>query len=154
MARFEELVRDVMSLAQPICDTIGIELVHVNVSSYNQVVNIQIFADKPDGGIGMEECARLNRELAARIDADLFVGDNYTLEVSSPGLDRALVGYRDLRRVLGRDVQVFLKEQFNGKREFSGVLEAVREAEIIVQTRKGEIVLPMGIIEKAKQIIN
>ncbi len=154
MGRFDALITDITHLAQPIGEVIGIEIVQVNVNPHNNVLHLQVFADKPEGGIGMEECARLNRELVLKIDTELNLGDNYTLEVSSPGLDRALVGYRDLRRVLGRDVQVFLKEPVEGKREYSGLLQAAREVEIIVQTRKGDVVLPMDKIEKAKQIIN
>ncbi|MBF0331079.1 MAG: hypothetical protein HQL17_04020 [Candidatus Omnitrophica bacterium] len=154
MGSFDALAADIRNLAQSICDEIGIEIVHVNVNVHNNVMNLQVFADKPEGGIGMEECTRLNHALVVKIDSELNLGDNYTLEVSSPGLDRALIGYRDLRRVLGRDVQVFLKEPVNGKREYSGLLQAVSEAAIIVQARKGEVVLPMDKIEKAKQIIN
>ena len=154
MGRFEALIVDVQRLAQPICDELGIEIVHVNVNPHNDTVHIQVFADKPEGGIGMEACAPLNRCLVAKLDNEANLGDNYTLEVSSPGLDRPLTGYRDLRRVLGREVQVFLKERINGKCELSGSLQAVREADIIVVTRKGEVVVPMDKIEKAKQIIN
>jgi len=154
MGRFDTLIADIQRLAQPACDEIGIEIVAVNVNPHNDTLHIQVFADKPEGGIGMEECARLNRGLAAKLDNEANLGDNYTLEVSSPGLDRPLIGYRDLRRVLGRDVQVFLKERINGKCELSGSLQAVREADIIVGTRKGEVTVPMDKIEKAKQIIN
>ncbi len=154
MGRFDTLIADIQRLAQPVCDEIGIEIVQVNVNPHNDTLHIQVFADKPEGGIGMEECAGLNRALAAKLDNELDLGDNYTLEVSSPGLDRVLTGYRDLRRILGRDVQVFLKERINGKCELSGSLEAVREADIIVGTKKGEVIVPMDKIEKAKQIIN
>ena len=154
MGRFDALIVDVQRLAQPICDELGIEIVHVNVNPHNDTVHIQVFADKLEGGIGMEECAQLNRRLVAKLDNEAGLGDNYILEVSSPGLDRPLIGYRDLRRVLGREVQVFLKERINGKCELSGSLQAVREADIIVETRKGEVIVPMDKIEKAKQIIN
>jgi ribosome maturation factor RimP len=154
MGRFDALIVDIQRLAQPVCDEIGIEIVQVNVNPHNDTLHIQVFADKPEGGIGMEACAQLNRKLAAKLDNEMNLGDNYTLEVSSPGLDWPLAGYRDLRRVLGRDVQVFLKERINGKCELSGFLQAVREADIIVETKKGEVVVPMGNIEKAKQIIN
>lgn len=154
MGRFDALVNEVSILAQPVCDEIGIEIVAVNINLYQGTLNVQVFADRPDGGIGMEECARLNRALAARLDEAAGFGDNYTLEVSSPGLDRTLVGYRDLRRVLGRDVQVFLKERVNGKCEILGFLKAVRETDIIVVTGKNEVVVPMDKIDKARQIIN
>jgi ribosome maturation factor RimP len=154
MGKFDAMIVDIQRLAQPICDEIGIEIVHVNVNPHNETVHIQVFADKPEGGIGMEACAEFNRRLAAKLDNEMNLGDNYTLEVSSPGLDRALIGYRDLRRVLGREVQVFFKERINGKCEMSGSLQAVREADIILVTKKGEVVVAMDKIEKAKQIIN
>ena len=154
MGRFDALIVDIQVQAQPVCDALGIEIVHVNVNPHNDTLHIQVFADKLEGGIGMEECAELNRRLAAKLDNDLRLGDNYTLEVSSPGLDRPLTQHRDFRRVLGREVQVFLKERINGKCELSGTLQAVREADIIVATKKGEVTVPMDKIDKAKQIIN
>ena len=155
MGRFDAMIADIQTLAQPICDELGIEVVQVNVNPHNDTLHVQVFADKPEGGIGMEACAALNRRLAAKLDNEPSLGDNYTLEVSSPGLDRPLAGYRDLRRVLGREVQVFVRQRVNGKCELSGFLQAVREADIIVATKKnGEVVVAMDNIEKAKQIIN
>ena len=154
MARSGSLATDIEKAALPICEEIGIELVQVNVNLHKDVFHIQVFADRPTGGIGMEECARLNRALVSVLDNEPDLGDNYTLEVSSPGLDRVLKGFRDLRRVLGRPVQVFLKSPVSGKREVAGTLEAVSENEIIVKARQGELVLAMDNIEKAKQIIN
>lgn len=154
MGRFDTLAADIQRLAQPLCEELGIEVVAVNVNPHHDTLHLQVFADKPEGGIGMEECAALNRGLAASLDSGTLFSDPYTLEVSSPGLDRALTGYRDLRRVLGRELQVFLKERINGKCELSGLLQAVREADIILETKKGEVLVPMDKIEKAKQIIN
>ncbi len=154
MTRPETLAADIQQLADPICAELGIEVVQININPYHEVVNIQLFADRPAGGIGMEECAALNRRLVERLDSELDLGDNYTLEVASPGLDRPLAGYRDLRRVLGRDVQVFLKEAVDGRREITGLLQAVRETDIIVHTRRGDILVPMDKVEKAKQVIN
>ncbi len=154
MSRFDALIGDIKELAQPLCDEMGLEIIEVKVNPHHDLVNLQIVADKLQGGIGMEECARLNRALARKLDEDGRLGDDYTLEVASPGIDRPLVGARELRRALGRDVQVFLKERFNGKCEFSGRLTAVNDEGIILGTCKGEMILPMDKIEKTKQIIN
>ncbi len=153
MQKVDVLITDIERLAQPVCDEIGIEIVEIKVHPHNDVMHIQVFADMAEGGIGMEACAQLNRRLAAKLDSEMLCGDNYSLEVSSPGLDRVLSGYRDLRRVLGREVQVFLRQPVNGKHELSGILLAVREAEVILGTRKEEILIVMDNIEKAKQII-
>ena len=154
MENFDTLIDSVTRLAQPVCAALAIEIVDVNVRAHRGDVHIQVFADRPDGGIGMDACAALNKRLAAALDNGLDLGDNYTLEVSSPGLDRTLRGYRDLRRVLGREVQVFLKEQVNGRHEVSGLLDAVSETDAVLKTRQGDVVVPMGKIEKARQIIN
>jgi ribosome maturation factor RimP len=153
MSKIDALIVDIQRLAGLVADQVGLEIVEVKVHPHNDLMHVQIFADTPEGGIGMEACADLNRRLVVKLDSELFCGDNYTLEVSSPGLDRLLTGYRDLRRALGRDVQVFLRRPLNDKREFSGVLLAVREAEIILGSRKGEILIAMDNMEKAKQII-
>jgi ribosome maturation factor RimP len=154
MENVETLRTDIEVLARPICEVIGIEIIEISVKPHNGVANIQVFADKPLGGIGMAECVRLNQALVEKLDNELALGDNYTLEVSSPGLDRDLKGVCDLRRVTGRLLQIFLKAPVNGKRELSGVLEGVRENEIVVRARHGEVLVSMDNIEKAKQIIN
>ena len=154
MEKMNPLVKSVENLAEPICVELGIELVEVTVRDCRGDVNIQVFADRPTGGIGMDECVTLNRRLALELDNVLDLGDNYTLEVSTPGLDRYFSWYRNLHRALGRDVRLLLKEPVSGKREISGNLIAVSEIDVILKTRQGEVVVPMEKIEKARQIIN
>jgi ribosome maturation factor RimP len=154
MPKIDALKADVVHLAQPLCDASGLELVDVKVNPYQGVLHVQVLADLPQGGIGMEACAELNRCLAAELDMAPAFGDNYTLEVSSPGLDRPLSGYRDIRRVLGREVQVFLKPGPDPRREWSGELTAVSVEGIIVRTRRGDVEIAMDQIEKVKQIIS
>lgn len=154
MEKLDTLIKSVEDMAKPVCDELGLELVEVNARAHAGDVHIQVFADRPAGGIGMDACAELNRRLALALDNGLDLGDNYTLEVSSPGLDRILCGCRDLRRVVGRPVRLFFKEPVGGKREIGGVLMAVSEADVILKTRQGELVVLMEKIEKARQIIN
>ena len=92
MENFDTLIDSVTRLAQPVCAALAIEIVEVNVRAHRGDVHIQVFADRPEGGIGMDACAALNKRLAAALDNGLDLGDNYTLEVSSPGLDRTLRG--------------------------------------------------------------
>jgi ribosome maturation factor RimP len=81
------------------------------------------------------------------------LGNHYTLEVSSPGLDRPLRTFCDFRRVIGREVHLFLRERVQEKMEIEGELKAVREADIIIETKKGECIVPIALIEKGKQVI-
>ncbi|MBF0619654.1 MAG: hypothetical protein HQL19_05750 [Candidatus Omnitrophica bacterium] len=153
MGRLEELKSDILKFAQPIAAALHIEIVECLVCVYNDTINVQVFADRPEGGIGIDECSEFNRQLDDKLFLDMNLGNTYTLEVSSPGLDRHLVSYADFRRVLGREVHVFLREQVNGRREMIGMLKAVREAEIILEAKRNDWVIPMDKIEKGKQVI-
>ena len=111
-------------------------------------------ADLPAGGITVGQCASLNQAIVEAIDADGFLGEQgYALEFSSPGLDRPLVTAKDFRRNLDRAVRFWLKEPVEGKTEHTGVLMAADEKQIVVRTKKKEIVLPLGQIVKAMLII-
>lgn len=153
MGRLDELKEEIYKRAAPICARIGIEIVEMNVGAHNETLSIQIFADRPTGGIGIEECSALNKRLDDILYLDLKLGNTYTLEVSSPGLDRHLTGYRDFRRVIGRDVHLFLREPVRGKREIWGTLTGIRESDLILLFKREEWIVPMEKIEKGKQIV-
>lgn len=149
----EELMKEILSQAEPVCVELGLEIVAVDIKGISTSLAIQVLADRPLGGIGLDECSTLNRRLDEILYNKLNLGDNYTLEVSSPGLDRWLFGYQDLRRVSGRDVQIMFSQPFNKKHEVTGTLKAVRESDVIVQVKKEEWVIPMDKIKKSKQVI-
>ncbi len=154
MGRIDDLKADVLKHSQPICDALGLDLVELNVHPYNETLNIQLFVDRPLGGIGMDECTKVNHRLDVVLYDELKLGNNYTLEVSSPGLDRPLKTFCDFRRVIGRDVHLFLRERVQGKMEIEGELKGAREADIIIETKKGECIIPIALIERGKQVIS
>ncbi|MBF0593700.1 MAG: hypothetical protein HQL22_01885 [Candidatus Omnitrophica bacterium] len=154
MIRIDVLREEVFKFAQPICVELGLELVELTVRAYNENIYIELLADLPTGGIGIEECTRLNH----RLDKDLYevmkLGDHYTLEVSSPGLDRPIKTVQDFRRSIGRHVHLYLKERVAEKLEMDGVVKGVRDAEILVESKFGELIIGIEKIDKAKQIIS
>ncbi|MBF0569481.1 MAG: ribosome maturation factor RimP [Candidatus Omnitrophica bacterium] len=153
MGKLDALREEILKRAQVICDTMGLELVDLLVHSYNETLHVQLLADRLTGGIEIDECTKLNHQLDAVLFEELKLGNNYTLEVSSPGLDRPLKSFKDFRRVMGRDVYIFLRERMNGKIELEGLIKGVRDEDIILETKKGEIVIPIALIDKGKQII-
>ncbi|MBF0485239.1 MAG: hypothetical protein HQL16_01865 [Candidatus Omnitrophica bacterium] len=153
MGRLDELKENISRRAVSIADEIGIEIVEVRLNPYHDSLAVQVFADRPTGGIGLEECSLLNQKLDHVLYNELMLGDNYTLEVSSPGLDRPLLNYRDFRRVVGRGIHVFFKEPVRGKRETDATLNGVREDELMLVVKGEEWLVPIEKIEKAKQII-
>lgn len=145
---------EILLRAQVICNGMGIELVQLTVRGVNETIHIELLADLPAGGISFDECARLNRGLDKELYEGLKLGDNYILEVSSPGLDRPLTAVADFRRACGRRVRLYLKERVQGKMEFDAVVKDVRGQEILFETKIGEQMIGIAKIERARQIIS
>ena len=151
----DEIRCKVERLAAPILANAGVDLVELSVGVYKEDVIIRFAADLPAGGITVGQCALLNHTIVEAIDADGFLGEQgNSLEFSSPGLDRPLVTLKDFGRNLERAVRFWLKEPVEGKTEYSGVLTAAGEEQIVLRTKKNkEIILPLGQIVKATLVI-
>ena len=153
MEKLEILREEVLKCARLLCDAEGLDLVELNLRAYNKVVAIQLLVDLPTGGVGIGECSRLNARLDKELYEGLKIGDDYTLEVSSPGLDRPLTVFPDFRRSIGRKVRLFLRERISGKMEVVGTIQGVRDSEVILGTQQGDLLIGIEKIEKGKQII-
>lgn len=114
---------------------------------------LEVLVDRAEGGINLDECVRLNRELGALMDGSGIALDRYTLDVSSPGMDRPLATAADFKRVLGRPARFFLGEAVEERIEYEGVIVGVDDLEVTVKTKQKTIQIPMDKINKAKQVI-
>lgn len=118
---------------------------------------LEVLADRPLGGISLDECSMLNKELGELIENSGLVQEPYVLEVSSPGIDRPLATEEDFRRVIGRQVRFFLGEPLEGRIEYTGKVEEVSQekVKVLIENRdpKKEVQIPLGNINKAKQVI-
>ncbi len=151
----DEIHCKVEALAAPILAKAGVDLVDLSVGRYKDDVIIRFTADLPAGGITIGQCSSLNHIIVEAIDAHGFLGEQgYSLEFSSPGLDRPLVTAKDFGRNLDRVIRFWLKEPVEGKIEHSGVLMAADEKQIVLRTKKNkEIILPLGQIIKGILVI-
>jgi len=104
-------LESVKRIAQRVAEDRGLELVDVELKRKRQATLVRVFADRL-GGIGIDELQGLSREISAVLDAEDPIDGAYTLEVSSPGLDRPLQGERDFRRAAGRLVRLATTEAF------------------------------------------
>ncbi|MBF0489012.1 MAG: ribosome maturation factor RimP [Candidatus Omnitrophica bacterium] len=139
-----------------IAQSLNLELVELKIATHQKDVMIQVLADKPRGGIGIEECTLLNRSIVEAIDKEAFFSeDGYSLEVSSPGLDRPLVTFRDFSRNINLEVRVLLKEKVLGKGEYVGVVKSVTEDVLTLLTTKEqkEINVPINLIQQGLLVI-
>ena len=116
----EEIIAKVERISYPLLAAANVDLVELSVDVHKEDVMLQFMADKPIGGITIQECADLNHAIVAAIDADGFLGESYSLEFSSPGLDRPLVTQKDFLRNMDRQVRVELKEAIASKKGWVG----------------------------------
>lgn len=107
----------------------NITLVELQVRSFGRKNELKILVDKA-GGITLDECARLNRELGDVIEANNFFMNTYVLEVSSPGLDRTLKNEKDFLWARGKLVKVITRKPIGKKQEFTGVIKAVEKDKV------------------------
>ena len=114
---------------------------------------LEVLADRAQGGINLTECARFNAELGEIAEENASISARYVLEVSSPGIDRPLVTLADFRRVIGREVRVFLKGSFDGKIEYLGSVESVGTDAGSIKTENKIIMIPLEKVNRAKQVI-
>ena len=143
MARLTERVR---SLAEVVLARRGADLVEVVVRR-GRTQLVRVVADRA-GGIDLDTCARVSEELSRMLDADDPIVGSYTLEVTSPGLDRPLRTPADFRKVLGRKVRIVL-----AKGQHEGTLEEVGEDIVRVATATGPVHVRLNEIAKAKEIL-
>ena len=108
---------------------------------------------RPEGGINLDECARLNRDIGGLLDEKNIIKERYILEVSSPGLDRPLKTRDDFSRLLNKKAKFFLNEVINGKLEWDGLINRVSQESVFVATGEGMVEMPLIKINKAKLII-
>jgi len=129
----------------------GLELFDFKIKMRQGVADVELFIDRPNGGISLEECAKINREINTFIEEEGFYGDDYTVSVSSPGLDWPLKTMRDFQRVIGFDVEVQLdSEDVKKILKQKGTLVSVDEQTVVLETSKGRVKV---LLENIKQAI-
>lgn len=121
------LITRVLAMAAPFTDAAGAELLDVEVKGHPGRRIVRLIVDA-DGGVDVETCARLSREVGAALDAEDVVPGSYTLEVTSPGVNRPMRARRDFVRNVGRPVRIFTRRaEQRPQREIRGVLVQVDE---------------------------
>ena len=132
----------------------GLDLVDLIYRYEGRNIYLRILVDKPEGGISLGECARLNNEISRILDEKDILRDRYMLEVSSPGLDRPLLTRSDFLRCIHRNARLFFLESINGKTELEGVITKVEDNSVYIDIDDNTLEIPLAKIKKAKQIIS
>lgn len=148
-----EIIEKLRSLIGGFLESRGYLLVDLAYRYEGRDIFLRILVDTPLGNISLGECAGLNSQIGSILDSENVIEGGYTLEISSPGLDRPLAGKFDFMRCRGRKIKVFLSELVCGKLEWDGIISKVEDEAIFIETGGNLLELPLGKINKAKQII-
>jgi ribosome maturation factor RimP len=121
------------AILSPVIEGMGFELVRVRYMS-GKTKTLQVMADRPDGGIEVDECADISTAISATLDVEDPIEDAYTLEVSSPGIDRPLTRLKDFETWAGYEAKIETTELIDGRRRFRGTLQGVEDGEVLLET--------------------
>lgn len=137
-----DVKEQVQEIAQPLLDSLGIELVDIEYRKEGHGMVLRLFLDKP-GGIMLDDCAAVSRELSELLDVDEVIPSHYTLEVSSPGLNRPLTKAADYERYAGRLVKIRTfemqtDEAGNRRKTFLGDLQGLENGVVTLKLREGQ----------------
>ncbi len=133
----EETERKTEELLIPILEKKGLSLWDVEYVKEASERYLRAFIDKPSG-VTIDDCVEVSRELSDLLDKEDFIPDAYTLEVSSPGLGRALKRDRDFENSIGREVELKLYRAIDGIKEYKGILKAFDRDRVVISTEDGE----------------
>ena len=147
----EALIKKVNKFAEPLCESENIELVHIEyiVEQSSQILRILI--DK-EGGVKIEDCVNISRQLSDILDVNLEQFDAYRLEVSSPGIERPLTKENDFERFKGKNVKIKTKTPLESQRNFKGKLTGLKNSNVELISENKEYSIPFNTIMKARII--
>lgn len=139
------------SLLDPAVSALGYELVGIEYLSQGRHSLLRVYIDS-EAGITVDDCERASRQISGVLDVEDPISGQFTLEVSSPGLDRPLFTAEHYERFAGNLVQIRLHAPIDGRRKFKGHLHGVRDGNVIVEVDGEEMALPLEGIEKAQLV--
>lgn len=146
-----------VELLDPVAESVGYEIVRLRLMGGAEQRRLQIMAERPDGDMNVEDCARLSRAISEIMDAADPISGEYTLEVSSPGVDRPLTRLKDFDTYAGLEVRIELDRVAEGRKRFKGELAGVEDGQVGLNL-EGEddttVYFPFEWIVDAKLVLN
>jgi ribosome maturation factor RimP len=146
----EEVTAKVLEIAERVASSEGLEIVEVQLLGGGGARVLRIFIDRPEG-VTHADCEMISQNVGTILDVeDVIPGAHYTLEVSSPGVERKLTKPRDFERFVGKKVKVALREPIENQRHFMGTLKSYAEGILTLEPSPGKSVeVPLDQVEKA-----
>lgn len=136
-------------IIQPLVEAMGFELWGLDFLAKGKQPLLRIYIEHPEG-ISVEDCADVSRQVGSTLDVEDVIPGQYTLEVSSPGMDRPIFTLEQYSKLIGYQAQVRLRMAFEGRRKFAGWIKGVEDGEVILQVEDQEYCFPFESIDKAR----
>ncbi len=144
--------RRIAEIITPMIEDMGYEVVRVRLISGKEST-LQIMAQKPDGTIEVDDCGQISTAVGALLDVEDPILDAYTLEVSSPGIDRPLTRLKDFEQWTGFEAKIETDELIDGRRRFKGELAGTEGDEVLITIEEGTIGLKFDWLSDAKLVL-
>ncbi len=138
-------------ILEPAVKLSGCELVAIEYFPRGVGQTLRLYIDR-EGGITVDDCERVSRQVSGVLDVEDPITGHYTLEVSSPGLDRPLTAARDFERFSGHEVKLRTDMPVGGQRNFRGLLHGLSGGDVLLEVDGREVRLPLDRIEKARLV--
>ncbi len=137
------------ALLEPTVEALGFELWGLEYLSQGRHTILRLYIDS-ENGVTVDDCAEVSRHVAGVLDVEDPITGEYTLEVSSPGVDRLLFRLDHYPTYVGEWIELRLRTPFEGRRKFKGILKGIEGEDVVVQVDDHEFLLPHSAIEKAQ----
>jgi len=144
--------RRLAEIITPAIEDMGYELVRVRLMT-GKNATLQVMADKPNGGIEVDDCAKISTAIGAVLDVEDPIVDEYALEVSSPGIDRPLTRLKDFANFEGYEAKLETDDLIDGRRRFKGELAGVEGNEVLINIEEGTVGLQFEWLTDAKLVL-
>lgn len=144
--------RRLADMVRPLIEGMGYELVRLRLMS-GKKTTLQIMAEKPEGGIEVEDCAQISTAVSALLDVEDPISGEYALEVSSPGIDRPLTRIKDFERWEGYAAKITTVDLIDGRKNFKGFLQGVEDGEVLIEIEEGTVGLTFDLLADAKLVL-
>lgn len=139
------------SLIEPVVTGMGFELWGAEYLTQGRYSVLKIFIDS-ENGIDVDDCASVSRQVGSLLDVEEPLRGQYTLEVSSPGMDRRLFTFEQFDLMKGSQVKLKLNKPFDGKKRFTGLLVGTEDKEVVLRVGEEETLFPYEMIDRANVV--
>jgi ribosome maturation factor RimP len=144
--------RRLAEIAKPVIEGLGFELVRLRLMGGKTDI-LQVMAEKPEGGIEVEDLANISTALSAVLDVEDPISGEYNLEVSSPGIDRPLTRLKDFEMWQGYEAKIETEELIDGRRRFKGEIAGTDGDEVLINIEEGTVGLKFDWLTDAKLVL-